>query len=105
MLFFRAGRASCESVGGFAARTHVWLKVRGCDLNDDEPGPEIGNEATRSRLATLRVEHEDLDACVVALEANPKSDQIRIARLKKKKLLLRDEIVRLEDQLTPDIIA
>lgn len=74
-------------------------------MNDDEPGLEIDEEATRARLANLRVEHEDLDACVLALEADPASDQIRIARLKKKKLALRDEIVRLEDLLTPDIIA
>lgn len=72
-------------------------------MNDDEPGSET--EAIRARLANLRVEHEDLDACVLALEASPQSDQIRIARLKKKKLAVRDEIVRLEDQLTPDIIA
>jgi hypothetical protein len=73
-------------------------------MNDDEPGPGADG-AARSRLASLRVEHEDLDACVHALEAGPKPDQIRIARLKKKKLALRDEIVSLEDQLTPDIIA
>lgn len=74
-------------------------------MNDDEPGPLVDEGALRGRLATLRVEHEDLDAAVEALEAVPMPDQIRIARLKKKKLALRDEIVRLEDQLTPDIIA
>jgi hypothetical protein len=74
-------------------------------MNDDEPGPEANEGVLRTRLATLRVEHEDLDAAVEALEASPRPDQIRIARLKKKKLALRDEIVRLEDQLHPDIIA
>ena len=74
-------------------------------MNDDEPGPAVDEGALRARLATLKVEHEDLDAAVVALEGLARPDQIRVARLKKKKLALRDEIVRLEDQLTPDIIA
>ncbi len=74
-------------------------------MNDDDPGQEFDESATRARLASLKVEHADLDAAVVALEAAAHSDQIRIARLKKKKLALRDEIVRLEDRLTPDIIA
>ena len=74
-------------------------------MNDDEPGPTVDEGALRARLATLRVEHEDLDAAVTALEGVAQPDQIRVARLKKKKLALRDEIVRLEDQLTPDIIA
>ena len=74
-------------------------------MNDD--GPILGGTeaALRAQLATLKVEHQDLDAAVGALEAKPRPDMIQIARLKKKKLRLRDEIVRLEDQLTPDIIA
>jgi hypothetical protein len=74
-------------------------------MNDDEPGGDKEENGLRARLATLRLEHQDLDAAVAALETRPRPDQIRIARLKKKKLALRDEIVRLEDQLTPDIIA
>jgi hypothetical protein len=75
-------------------------------MNDDEsPGPESDEAALRARLASLRIEHQDLDAAVEALSAKALPDQIQIARLKKKKLMLRDEIVRLEDQLTPDIIA
>ena len=74
-------------------------------MNDDEPGLTVDVDGMRARLATLRVEHEDLDAAVAALAGLAQPDQIRVARLKKKKLALRDEIVRLEDQLTPDIIA
>jgi hypothetical protein len=74
-------------------------------MNDDDPGVEVDEADLRSRLAALRLEHQDLDAAVEALEGRPRPDQVRIARLKKKKLALRDEIVRLEDQLTPDIIA
>ena len=61
--------------------------------------------AARQRLAALRIEHQDLDAAVAALQAKPMPDQIQIARLKKKKLILKDQIVRLGDELTPDIIA
>jgi hypothetical protein len=46
-----------------------------------------------------------LDDAVRALEFMPMPDQLRVARLKKKKLTLRDQIAKLEDQLTPDIIA
>lgn len=74
-------------------------------MNDDEPGGDAEENDLRARLAAMRVEHQDLDAAVEALEGRPQPDQIRIARLKKKKLALRDEIVRIEDQLTPDIIA
>ncbi len=74
-------------------------------MNDDEPTLDREEAVLRIRLASLRVEHQDLDAAVAALEAKPLPDQIQIARLKKKKLSLRDQIARLEDQLTPDIIA
>ena len=73
-------------------------------MNDD--GLDLqGDDGARQRLATLRVEHQDLDAAVAALQAKPMPDQIQIARLKKKKLALKDQIVRLDDELTPDIIA
>ncbi|MAL26803.1 MAG: DUF465 domain-containing protein [Croceicoccus sp.] len=58
----------------------------------------------RKRLEILRVEHRDLDAAIAALAENP-SDQLRVARLKKRKLLLKDQILQLEDALIPDIIA
>ena len=69
----------------------------------DEPKPTA--EALRARLSMLKLEHEDLDAAVSALEVLAGPDQIQVARLKKKKLALRDEISRIEDQLFPDIIA
>lgn len=58
-----------------------------------------------SRLVRLRQEHRDLDAAIEALRATPAPDQLQLARLKKRKLRLRDEIKLLEDQLIPDIIA
>ena len=59
----------------------------------------------RKRLAALKVEHRDLDAAIDALESAGSSDQLQIARLKKRKLLLKDQIALIEDYLIPDIIA
>ncbi|MFT4089515.1 MAG: DUF465 domain-containing protein [Asticcacaulis sp.] len=61
--------------------------------------------ALRTQLALLRQEHKDLDDSISALEVMPQPDQILIARLKRKKLALRDQIVTLEDRIRPDIIA
>ena len=59
----------------------------------------------REQLARLQQEHRDLDAAIAALQSSPSSDLIQVQRLKKRKLVLRDKIRDLEDQLTPDIIA
>lgn len=59
----------------------------------------------RKRLLVIRTEHRDLDAAIEALRDAGSSDQLQLARLKKRKLLMRDEIQMLEDQLIPDIIA
>lgn len=57
------------------------------------------------RLDALKTEHRDLDSAIDALRLMGSGDQLQIARLKKRKLALRDEIAMLEDQLIPDIIA
>ena len=62
------------------------------------------DEMTR-RLELLRIEHRDLDSAIAALVAQAIPDQLAIARLKKRKLRLKDEICWLEDELVPDIIA
>ena len=59
----------------------------------------------RSQLARLRQEHRDLDAAIEAMQSAPASDILQVQRLKKRKLVLRDRITHIEDQLTPDIIA
>lgn len=59
----------------------------------------------RKRLEALRIEHRDLDAAIEALSASGSTDQLQIARLKKRRLKLKDQIVLLEDYLIPDIIA
>lgn len=61
--------------------------------------------AVRLELARIRQEHEDLDHAVQALHLLPVPDQLRIARLKKRKLVLKDQIAKLDNRLTPDLIA
>jgi len=61
--------------------------------------------ALRGRLATLKAEHQDLDDMIARVAASGRYDQIRMQRLKKRKLLLKDQIAKLESQLLPDIIA
>lgn len=57
------------------------------------------------KLALLKGEHRDLDDAIMALSQRAVPDLIQVQRLKKKKLQLRDQIIRLESQLLPDIIA
>ena len=64
-----------------------------------------GDIAAASKLVRLRMEHRDLDAAIEALRGTAAPDQLQLARLKKRKLRLKDEIALLEDQLIPDIIA
>lgn len=65
----------------------------------------MGEEEIAERLAVLRTEHRDLDDAISALVASARVDQLQLARLKRRKLRLKDEIALLEDQLIPDIIA
>lgn len=70
-------------------------------------GPDLTEEerALHARLGTLRLEHRDLDSAIDALGAAMVQDQLQLMRLKKKKLMLKDEILKLENLLIPDIIA
>ena len=65
----------------------------------------VNEEDMKKRLELLRVEHRDLDAAIDALTAAGSNDQLQIARMKKRKLKLRDQIQLIEDYLIPDIIA
>jgi hypothetical protein len=58
-----------------------------------------------ARLAALRMEHRDLDVAIDALRSMAAPDQLQLARLKKRKLRLKDEIAALQDVAIPDIIA
>ena len=65
-------------------------------MNDDDP---------EQILALLKAEHRRLDEQIEALRVAGSTDQIEIARLKKRKLMLKDEIAALADRIVPDILA
>ena len=74
-------------------------------MNDDQPFLTDDEIALHAEVKLLRLEPADLDASIEALSHMPIPDQLLIARLKRKKLLLRDEIVKIESRILPDIIA
>ena len=63
------------------------------------------DEILREQLIVLKTEHRDLDGAILSMEEALRPDLLALKRLKKKKLALKDEIARIEDELTPDIIA
>jgi hypothetical protein len=65
----------------------------------------VNEEELKKRLELLKIEHRDLDAAIDALRAAGSTDQLQMARLKKRKLKLKDQIAMIEDYLIPDIIA
>jgi hypothetical protein len=69
------------------------------DINDT---PE--KRALKARLNELREEHRALDSAILSMQEQG-GDALQVARLKKRKLVLRDQIQWIEDRLTPDIIA
>ena len=62
-------------------------------------------QALRAKLAQLTEEHRDLDAAILALLDSGTADLLQLSRLKKRKLLLKDQISQIEDSFLPDIIA
>ena len=62
-------------------------------------------EEVKRRIAELNLEHRDLDRAIEALELNPFHDELQLKRLKKRKLMLKDQITRLESELIPDLNA
>lgn len=71
----------------------------------DDRNDRLTEEEMRKRLEVLRIEHRDLDAAIDALTGAGSGDQLQLARLKKRKLRLKDQIAIIEDYLIPDIIA
>ncbi len=72
----------------------------GFDINDT---PE--KRALKARVIELRAQHRALDSAIAALQEQNSGDTLQVARLKRSKLVLRDQIQWIEDRLTPDIIA
>jgi len=71
-----------------------------------DTSPEMPREdVLRVKLELLQREHRDLDDAIAALDAEGRADPLTVRRLKKRKLLLKDQIQRINDEITPDIIA
>ncbi len=90
----------------------AWRATGGAALREAVSSPSwigqgvgVSEEEMRKRLEMLRIEHRDLDAAIEALTASGPTDQLQMARLKKRKLKLKDQIALIEDYLIPDIIA
>lgn len=66
---------------------------------------DLDTEALKAKLAALRTEHRQLDEMIAGLAARAPIDQLELQRLKKRKLLLKDQIAKIENELLPDIIA
>ena len=66
---------------------------------------DLDVEALKVRLADLKTEHRDLDEVIARITEQRPFDQLQIQRLKKRKLMLKDQISRIESELLPDIIA
>jgi len=62
-------------------------------------------DAIEARIAELRLEHRDLDDVISRLTQTPMVDQLQLQRMKKRKLMVKDQITLLERQMTPDIPA
>jgi hypothetical protein len=90
---------SAPAAGSAAKIAHEALRAAAAMRQEDD------ESELKAELAQLRQEHRDLDAAIEALHNSPGSDLLQVQRLKKRKLHLRDRIIQIEDQLTPDIIA
>jgi hypothetical protein len=88
-----------------AGRQRLRGQFRGHFILRGYAGIGMTEEEMRKRLEVLRIEHRDLDAAIDALTAANSTDQLQLARLKKRKLRLKDQIAMIEDYLIPDIIA
>lgn len=74
-------------------------------MNAHNNGKMNHEEVLRIELEVLKREHRDLDEAIDALHAAGRADALTLQRLKKQKLALKDRITRIDDELTPDIIA
>ena len=76
--------------------------------DDDSPDGSIGNAdrvALQQRLVEIKLEHRDLDAAIARLEGDPSHDELSVRRMKRRKLLLKDQLARLERLIDPDVLA
>jgi hypothetical protein len=66
---------------------------------------DLDIEALKAKLAALKTEHRDLDDVIARVVERGPFDQLQLQRLKKRKLMLKDQISKIESELLPDIIA
>lgn len=74
-------------------------------INSGARAMDLDIEALRAKLAALKSEHRDLDDVITRLVQRAPFDQLELQRMKKRKLLLKDQISKIESELLPDIIA
>jgi hypothetical protein len=76
-------------------------------MSDEDSQDNVDRELFRNieRLRALRIEHRDLDEVIARLSMDIHSDEVQLRRLKKRKLVLKDQIARLESQAIPDLNA
>jgi hypothetical protein len=76
-------------------------------MTPNSPGTamDLDIEVLKAKLAALKTEHRDLDEVIARLAERNPVDQLELQRLKKRKLLLKDQITKIESELLPDIIA
>ena len=84
-------------------------RIEGGGLNEDDNVDgdigDAGRVALQQRIVALKMEHRDLDAAIEHLVQDPVHDELSARRMKRRKLLLKDQIARLERQLDPDVLA
>ena len=80
--------------------------VLGLKMSDTVVSKDISQEALQEKLRVLQIEHRDLDDVIERLiNCGVAFDQLQLQRLKKRKLILKDQIIQIESDILPDIIA
>ena len=95
MLYENHGTAACAAALSSCASNAPWRPV----------AMDLDVEALKAKLAALKTEHRDLDDVIARIAETRPFDQLQIQRLKKRKLMLKDQISKIESELLPDIIA
>lgn len=88
-----------------AASTAATMLVPCVAVTSRGASTAVDETELKAKLEELHEEHRDLDAAIDAIRTLPGHDQLQLARMKKRKLRLKDEIAMMQDQLLPDIIA
>jgi hypothetical protein len=97
--------SSDSRASGARGRANGGLRMGADDDDEFDINDTPEKRALKARLVELRDEHRALDSAIAALQGQSVGDALQLARLKKRKLVLRDQIQWIEDRLTPDIIA